>query len=79
MEEQEKTARSQFTKKDLLIRTTRFGLGDGHPRHQHHRRRVEMSGNLIEGRFAMDWRRYFAHLSRTEIGLKDQACQVLPI
>jgi hypothetical protein len=78
LSEQEANARSRFTRQDLLIRTTRFGMDDWHPSHARQRRKVEMSGNYIEGCFVNDWRRYFRHLSRTEIELTPEAAEVLP-
>jgi len=78
LSEQEATARARFARNDLMIRTTRFGMDDWHPRHARQRRKVEMSGNYIEECFVNDWRRYFSHLSRTEIELTREAAEVLP-
>ena len=76
--DQEVVARSRFTRHDLLIRTTRFGMDDWHPRHARQRRKVEMSDNYIERCFVTDWRRYFNHLSRTEFEFTPEAAEMLP-
>ena len=76
--DQEVIARSRFTRQDLLIRTTRFGMDDWHPRHARQRRKVEMSENYIERCFVADWRRYFHHLSRTEFEFTPEAAEMLP-
>jgi len=78
MDEQEQRARNRFTRHDLLIRTTRIGMDDWNPRHARQRRKVEMSGNFIERCFVSDWRKYFSHLSRTEIELTPEAASILP-
>jgi hypothetical protein len=76
--DQEVVARSRFTRQDLLIRTTRFGMDDWHPRHARQRRKVEMSENYIERCFVADWRRHFHHLSRTEFEFTPEAAETLP-
>lgn len=78
LDDQEAVARRRFARQDLLIRTTRFGMDDWDPRHARQRRKVEMSNNYIEGCFVRDWRRYFLHLSRTEIELTPEAAKMLP-